>query len=63
KMLPVGETIKRLCDRHFYSEFQFLGNVAYDERVYDSILSKQVFTRKYPYTATAEDLTRIADQL
>ena len=63
KMLPVGETIKRLCDRHFYSEFQFLGNVAYDERVYDSILSKQVFTRKYPYTAAAEDLTRIAEQL
>ena len=63
KMLPVGETIKRLCDRHFYSEFQFLGNVAYDERVYDSILRKQIFTRTYPYTPAAEDLVKIARQL
>lgn len=63
KNLPIGETIKRLCDRHFYSEFEFLGNIAYDERVYDSILSKQIFTKKYPYTQTAGDLEKIVQKL
>ncbi len=60
---PVGETIKRLCDRHFYSEFQFLGNVAFDDRVYESMLSKQIFTRKFPHTPVAKDLKNIAQKL
>ncbi|MDY6905614.1 MAG: AAA family ATPase [Thermodesulfobacteriota bacterium] len=57
----VGETLIKLCKRHFFSDFQFLGNVTYDERVYESILSKQIFISKFPYTRTSEELTRLAD--
>ncbi|MFP4039533.1 MAG: P-loop NTPase [Desulfosudaceae bacterium] len=63
KMMPVGETIQRLCDRHFYSNFEFLGDVAYDDRVYYSIISKQIYTRKFPYTRASRDLMNIIEKI
>jgi len=58
----IGEKIKKLCERHFFSDFQLLGNVTYDERVYESILSKHIFASKFPYTNTSEELGKIADK-
>ena len=48
--LGFGENFEKACNRHFYSKFRFLGNVGYDERVHDSILSKKIYIDKYPYT-------------
>ena len=59
----LGEKIERVCDKHFYSKFQFLGNVTYDERVHDSILARNIYVNKYPYTVTATDLKNVADKL
>ena len=59
----LGERIERVCDKHFYSKFQFLGNVGYDERVHDSILSRNIYVNKYPYTVTATDLKNVADKI
>lgn len=59
----LGEKIEKVCNRHFSSEFQFLGNISYDERVYDSILAGKAYVNKYPYTETALDLKRIVDRL
>ncbi len=59
----LGEKIETVCNRHFHSEFQFLGNVSYDERVHDSVLSNRPYVTKYPYTPTAQDLKDIADKL
>lgn len=56
----IGEALIKLCKRHFFSDFQFLGNITYDERVYESILSKQMFVSKFPYTRTSEELAQIA---
>ncbi len=55
----LGEKIEKICNRHFYSNFQFLGNIRYDPRVYDSILSKQIYIEKYAYTLTSTDLQNI----
>ena len=55
----LGEKIEKVCNRHFYSNFQFLGNIRYDPRVYDSILSKQIYIEKYAYTMTSTDLQNI----
>jgi flagellar biosynthesis protein FlhG len=55
----LGEKIEKVCNRHFYSDFQFLGNVSYDDRVYDSVFSKKIYIQRYPYTPTATDLENI----
>jgi flagellar biosynthesis protein FlhG len=59
----LGEKIERVCEKHFYSRFQFLGNVSYDERVHDSILSRNIYVDTYPYTVTATDLKNVADKI
>jgi flagellar biosynthesis protein FlhG len=59
----LGEKIERVYNTHFPARFKFLGNVDFDEKVYDSILSKNIFMRKYPYTSTATDLRNIARRL
>jgi len=56
----LGEKIEKICNRHFYSNFQFLGNIRFDPRVNDSILSKQIYIEKYAYTLTSTDLQNIA---
>ena len=52
----LGEQLVEVCNRHLYPSFTFLGNISYDNRVYESILTKNVFIRKYPYTKTVSDL-------
>lgn len=59
----LGEKIEKVCNSHFYSEFEFLGNVHYDERIHDSVLSNKMYVIKYPYTSTALNLQNIADKL
>ena len=61
--LNLGDKIETVCNRHFYSRFEFLGNVDYDERVLDAILKKKLFVREYPDTGTAVRLKKIAEQL
>lgn len=58
----LGENIEKVY-RHFYSKFQFLGNVSYDERVHNSIFSKRIYMKKYPYTPTAIELQHIARKI
>jgi len=59
----LGEKLKIVCNRHFYSDFEFLGNIGYDDRVHDSINLKKLFVHKYPYTETATDLKGITQGL
>jgi len=59
----LGAKIAKVCNTHFYSRFQFLGNVSHDDRVHDAIFSKKIYITKYPYTHTATDLQNIANDL
>jgi len=59
----LGNQFETICNRHFYSQFQFLGNVSYDWRVYDSVLSRKLYVNKYPYTQPSVDLKKIADKI
>ncbi len=59
----LGEKIEKVCNRHFYAGFQFLGNIAYDERVHNSIVSKTIFAHKYPYTPTSTDLKHATERM
>jgi flagellar biosynthesis protein FlhG len=59
----IGQKIEKVCNRHFYSEFEFLGNISFDERVYESILSKKIFVSNYSYTISAIELNHIAKKI
>ena len=59
----LGDKITTACNRHFYSNFQFLGNISYDERVNDSVLSKKLFVLEYPQATSSIDLKKIGDKI
>jgi flagellar biosynthesis protein FlhG len=59
----LGEKIKIVCNRHFYSPFEILGRIVFDERVVDSIYARKLFVRQYPAAAAAMGLRQIAELL
>ncbi len=59
----LGDKIETVCNRHFYSNFEFLGSINYDERVCDSVISKKLFVLKYSYTTSSIELKKIADKI
>ncbi len=59
----LGYKIERVYNTHFPAKFSFLGNVEFDDKVFDSILAKNVFINKYPYTSAATDLQNVAYRL
>jgi len=56
----LGQKIAIVCNRHLYSSFQFLGHISYDDRVVESIFSRQLYVQKYPSTTLSIDLKKIA---
>ncbi len=59
----LGSKIEKVCNRHFYSKFTFLGNIRFDEKIHDSILMRKTFITNYAYTRSANDLARIARRI
>jgi flagellar biosynthesis protein FlhG len=59
----LGDQFENVCNRHFYSIFQFLGNISYDSRIHDAIFSKILYIHKYPHTQSAADLKKIAARI
>ena len=61
--INLGDKIEKVCNRHFYSKFEFLGNISYDERVCDSIYKKTIFINRYPHILTAMELQNIEQKM
>ena len=61
--VTMGSKIEKLCNKHFFAKFQFIGNIRYDERVHDSIYSRNIYMNKYPYSITAVDLQNVAGKI
>jgi flagellar biosynthesis protein FlhG len=59
----LGQKIEKVCNRHFYSKFQFLGNVTHDESVHHAVFSRDIYIKKHPYAPAATDLQLIARKL
>lgn len=59
----LGERIRVTFDRHFYSSFEFLGNVRVNDSTYESLLSKYYFVLQHPDSPTSIDLFTIANKL
>ncbi len=59
----LGEQLVDVCNRHLYPNFYLLGNISYDSGVYESIVARNIFIKKYPNTRTASDLQNVAECL
>ncbi|MGA7144688.1 MAG: P-loop NTPase [Desulfobacterales bacterium] len=59
----LGNQFETICNRHFYSIFEFLGYVNFDERIQDAIFSKTLYVHRYPHTQSSADLKNIAAKI
>jgi flagellar biosynthesis protein FlhG len=59
----LGDKITTVCNRHFYSPFEFLGRIDFDERVIDSIYTRKQYIHRFPDTHAALQLKQIAGLL
>ena len=59
----LGEQLVEVCNRHLYPSFSFLGNISYDTRVYESVVARNIFIKKYPYTKTVSNLQNMVRNL
>ena len=59
----LGHKITAVCNRHFYSPFEFLGQINFDESVIDAIYTKKLYFDNFPDTLTAMQLKQIGNRL
>lgn len=59
----LGEKITAVCNRHFYSPFEFFGRVDFDESVMDAVYSRKPYIDNFPNTPAAVQLKQIARRL
>lgn len=59
----LGDNITAVCNRHFYSPFEFLGRVDFDESVIDAIYTRKPYIENFPDTPTALQLKQIGSRL
>ncbi len=52
----MGELICRIVKKHLGLKIDFIGNVAFDDRVHNAVCKTSPFLTLYPYTQTALDL-------
>ncbi len=58
-----GGLICRIIEKHLGFSVQFVGNIAYDERVHDAVCQKAVFLDKYSFLQTANDLKKFCTHI
>ena len=59
----LGTKIAAVCNRHFFSDFEFLGNIRCSDRMDRSVLANNFFVLQHPDAPTCIDLTEIASKL
>jgi flagellar biosynthesis protein FlhG len=59
----LGDNITAVCNRHFYSPFEFLGRVDFDEAVIDAIYTRKPYIGNFPDTPAAMQLKQIGSRL
>lgn len=52
----IGKLICKIIEKHLTVKTQFLGNIAFDDRVHDAVCKKHPFLDLFPYTQTALDM-------
>ena len=59
----LGRRIQQVCNRYFYADFQFLGNLHHDEAIHEAIQMQEIFITRNGSTPGNRDLKQIAARL
>ena len=55
-----GQALTKICNKHLYFAYHFLGNVSSDNKIGDATMKDRVFVNEYGYTKTAKEIYHIA---
>ncbi len=59
----LGHKIQRVCNKYFYANFEFLGNIRHDGAIHEAIQMQEIFITKPEQTTGAHDLKQVARML
>ena len=55
-----GHELTKICNKHLYFTYHFLGNVSSDHKIGDATMKDRVFVNEYGYAQTATEIYNIA---
>ena len=55
-----GHELTKICNKHLYFNYHFLGNVSSDNKIGDATMKDRVFVNEYGYAKTATELYNVA---
>ncbi|MCG8565858.1 MAG: hypothetical protein MI747_12330 [Desulfobacterales bacterium] len=56
----LGPKIQQICNKYFYADFKFLGNIRHDEAIHEAIHMQEIFITRPTRTPGNLDLNQIA---
>ncbi len=58
-----GQKIARICNKHLYFSYYFLGNISADNKIGDATMKNRVFVNEYNYAKAAKETYNIARKI
>ena len=58
-----GHELTKICNKHLYFNYHFLGNVSSDNKISDATMKDRVFVNEYGYAKTATELYGVARKI
>jgi flagellar biosynthesis protein FlhG len=55
-----GHKLTKICNKHLYFQYYFLGTVSSDNKIGDATMKEKVFVTEYTYAKTATEIYNIA---
>ena len=55
-----GEKVAKICNKHLYFNYYFLGNVSFDNKIGDATMKSRVFINEYRRAKTATELHNVS---
>ena len=58
-----GHELTKVCNKHLYFNYHFLGNISSDNKISDATMKDRVFVNEYGYAKTATELCGVARKI
>jgi flagellar biosynthesis protein FlhG len=55
-----GQKITKICNKHLYFNYHFLGTISSDNKIADATMNNRVFVKEYSYAKAATEICNIA---
>jgi flagellar biosynthesis protein FlhG len=58
--MKFGHELTKICNKHLYFNYHFLGNISSDNKIGDATMKDRVYVNEYAYAKTAKELYNVA---